>query len=84
MTPFIAFTVDLGWPWWVTTLSAVGVMTVCAAGYFVAPRGFARGVLATLAAEGLVLAVLAPFVMHGGSAMSPAGNARPAQTMPGR
>jgi hypothetical protein len=62
----------------------VVVMTACAAGYFVAPRGFVRGALATLAAEGLVLAFLAPFVMHGHGAMTPAGDTRPTKTMPGR
>ena len=56
--------VDLGWSWWVSTIIAASVAVACSAGFAFARSPLARGVLATLAIEGLVLAVIAPAVME--------------------
>ncbi len=62
MTP-LAMAVDLGWPWW-----AFMTIAVCVGGASllllvrVASR-FARGVLATLLLESVVVAALAPALM---------------------
>ena len=55
--------VDLGWSWWVSTIIAASVAVACSAGFAFARSPLARGVLATLAIEGLVLAAIAPAVM---------------------
>lgn len=62
----LAVTVDLGWPWWVTTIIAVAVAVASALGFFVTRHPLARGVLATLAVQGVVLAAVAPAVMDNG------------------
>lgn len=66
----LAVAVDLGWPWWVTTITAVVVAVASVLGFFVTRHSLARGVLATLAVQGVVLAAVAPVLMdngHGGS-----------------
>jgi hypothetical protein len=55
--------VDLGWPWWVTTITAVCVVMAAAAAYVVAHDPAVRAVAAVLAVEGIAIAVIAPFVM---------------------
>jgi len=64
----IAVTVDLGWPWWVTTIIAVAVAIAAGVACFLTLRPLARGVLATLAVQGVVLAMVAPLVMGNGGA----------------
>jgi hypothetical protein len=75
MRAALAIMVDLGWwPWWGTTLVALGVAAFAGSGAALTRRGVARGVLATLAVEGVVLAAVAPAVMHRpGSSPSMAG-----------
>jgi hypothetical protein len=65
----LAISVDLGWPWWVTTTIAAAVAVAAGVGFFVTRSPLARGVLAVLAVEGVVLAAIAPAVMNdnGGS-----------------
>lgn len=71
----LAVMVDLGWPWWVTSLIALSVTAVCA-GVFATSRAVAiRAVVATLAVQGVVLAIVAPFVMKDDSPSSPAMHA---------
>ena len=71
----LGVTIDLGWPWWVTTIIAVAVAAAAVVAFFVTRHPVARGVLATLAVQGAVLAALAPAVMDNGdgsmSAMQP-------------
>lgn len=71
----LAIIVDLGWPWWVTTTIAVAVAAAAVVALFVTRHPVARGVLATLAVQGVVLAAVAPAVMDNGdgamSAMQP-------------
>jgi hypothetical protein len=56
--------VDLPWPWWVTTLVAVGV-AVTGVGVFVRSSSpWVRAVGAVLAVEGVLLAAVAPAVMN--------------------
>lgn len=62
----LAVTVDLGWPWWVTTIIAVAVAVASALGFFVTRHPLARGVLAALAVQGVVLAAVAPVLMDNG------------------
>ena len=62
----LAVTVDLGWPWWVTTIIAVAVVAAAVVAFFVTRDPVARGVLATLAVQGVVLAAVAPAVMGNG------------------
>src|SRR5687767_3130723 len=68
----LAVSVDLGWPWWVTTTIAVVVAVAAVVGLFVTRHPVARGVLATLAVQGVVLAAVAPAVMDEGGAGSTA------------
>lgn len=71
----LAVTVDLGWPWWVTSIIALGVAAAAVVAFFVTRHPVARGVLAVLAVQGVVLAAVAPAVMDDGdgstSAMQP-------------
>jgi hypothetical protein len=81
----IAIMVDLGWwPWWGTTLVALGVAAAAATGVALTPRSFARGVLATIAVEGVVLAAVAPVVMHRGRSTPSMAGPQPAGAMSGR
>jgi hypothetical protein len=67
----LAVSVDLGWPWWVTTIIAATVGIAAGAAFFMTRQPLARGVLATLAIQGVVLAAIAPAVMNdGGGSMS--------------
>lgn len=76
LTP-LAISVDLGWPWWVTTTIAAAVAVAAGVGFFVTRYPLARGVLATLAVQGVVLAAVAPAIMSNGggstSAMQASG-----------
>jgi hypothetical protein len=56
--------VDLGWPWWVTSLVAVGVVVVAGAAVFASHNTAVRGVAAVLAVQGVAIAIVAPFVME--------------------
>jgi hypothetical protein len=62
----LAVTVDLGWPWWVTTIIAASVAVAAGVAYFVTRHPLARGVLAILAVEGVLLAAIAPMIMDDG------------------
>lgn len=60
----VAVMVDLGWPWWVSTLIAGGVAVVGGAVAVLVRRVDVRAVAAVLAVEGVAFAVIAPFVMQ--------------------
>lgn len=68
--------VDLGWPWWVTTLIAAGVALLAGLAFVRASRATIRTVAAIVLLEAIAIAVIAPFVMedaddtNGGPAMS--------------
>jgi hypothetical protein len=62
----LGVTIDLGWPWWVTTIIAVAVAAAAVVAFFVTRHPMARGVLATLAVQGVVLAAVAPALMDNG------------------
>jgi len=68
--------VDLGWPWWVTTLIAAGVALLAAMAFARSRRTTIRAVTALVLLEAIAIAVIAPFVMedadnsNGGPAMS--------------
>lgn len=68
--------VDLGWPWWVTTLIAAGVALLAAWAFARTRRTTIRAVAAIVLLEAIAIAVIAPFVMedsddaNGGPAMS--------------
>jgi hypothetical protein len=59
----LALTVDIGWPWWAITVIASGVLLACLAGFIVFRSPASRAVAGLLAVEGIVIAILAPFVM---------------------
>lgn len=63
--------VDMGWPWWVSSLLAAGVL-LAALVVFLRARGTAvRAVAATIAVQAAVGAVVAPFLMPStGSSMA--------------
>jgi hypothetical protein len=72
----LGVTVDFGWPWWVTTIIAVAVAVAAVVAFFATHHPVARGVFATLAVQGVVLAAVAPAIMDDGdggsmSAMQP-------------
>lgn len=62
MTP-LAMAVDFGWPWWAFTTIALGVGAASLLLLVRVGSHFARGVLATLILESLVIAALAPALM---------------------
>lgn len=70
--------VDLGWPWWVTTLIAAGVALLAALAFARTRRTTVRAVAALVVLEAVAIAVIAPFVMedsdnmNGSAAMSSA------------
>lgn len=72
MTGGLAVMVDLGWPWWVTTVIAVGVVGAAAVVYVVRREPGVRAVAAVLALEGVVIALVAPFVMEDGASSATA------------
>ena len=59
----IGLTVDAGWPWWVITAIACGVIVAALAISAALRNAAVRAILGLLALEGAVIAVLAPFVM---------------------
>jgi hypothetical protein len=59
----MALTVDVGWPWWVITIIACAVVLVSVAVLGLSRNPAARAAGALLALEGIVIAVVAPFVM---------------------
>ncbi|MEP7225019.1 MAG: hypothetical protein ABI783_08680 [Actinomycetota bacterium] len=63
----LAVTVDLGWPWWVTTIIAVAVALAAAIAFFLTGHPVGRGILATLAVQAVVIAGVAPAIMDDGS-----------------
>jgi hypothetical protein len=56
--------VDLGWPWWVTTLIAAGVALVAAWAFVRTRRTTIRAVAALILLEAIGIGVVAPFVME--------------------
>jgi hypothetical protein len=64
----VGLSVDVGWQWWVVTAVAAAVVLAGVAGVAVSGRAAVRGIAGLLAAEGAVIAVVAPFVMTGTSA----------------
>jgi len=72
----MAVMVDLGWPWWATTLIAAGVALLAAIAFLRTRRPATRAVSALVLLEAIAVAVIAPFVMDssdkkgGTSAMS--------------
>ena len=71
----LAMTVDFGWPWWAFTAIALGVAAASALLFVRVRQWFARGVLATLLVEGIVIAAVAPAVMSNSNASTPAMSA---------
>lgn len=67
-------TVDFGWPWWAFTAIAVGVAAVSALLFLNVRERFPRGVFATLLAEGVVIAALAPAMMSASPSVMTAGD----------
>lgn len=66
--------VDLGWPWWVTTLIAAGV-ALLAGWTLVRTRGMTiRAVAALILLEAIGIGVVAPFVMEDSASSSPAAS----------
>lgn len=59
----LAMTVNLGWPWWVITTIASGVVVAGLLALAVSRISAARAIAGLLAVEGVVIAVVAPFVM---------------------
>ena len=65
--------VDLGWPWWVTSLVAAGVVAAALIAFAVSRRPAVRGIAALLIVQAVAIAIVAPFVMEddeGGSGAS--------------
>jgi tellurite resistance protein len=60
----VAVMVDLGWPWWVTTLIAAGVALVAAWAFVRTRRTTVRAVAALILLEAVGIGVVAPFVME--------------------
>jgi hypothetical protein len=60
----VAVMVDLGWPWWVTTLIAAGVALVAAWAFVRTRRTTIRAVAALILLEAIGIGVVAPFVME--------------------
>lgn len=84
----VALTVDVGWPWWAITAIACGVVVACLAGLVVSQSPAARAVAGLLAIEGVVIAIVAPFVMpdmnSNESAMTSRGSGMSAKANPTR
>jgi hypothetical protein len=55
--------VDLGWSWWVTSLIAAGVVTAAGIAFTLSRNQAVRGIAALLVVQGVVIAIVAPFVM---------------------
>jgi quercetin dioxygenase-like cupin family protein len=55
--------VDLGWPWWVTSLIAIGVTAATGAAVLIARKPAVRAIAAVLALQGVAIAIAAPFIM---------------------
>jgi hypothetical protein len=67
----LAVSVDFGWPWWMTTIIAAAVALGAGVAFFLTRHPFGRGILATLAVQGVALAAVAPAIMdEGGSSVS--------------
>jgi hypothetical protein len=60
----LAVMVDLGWPWWVTTLIAAGVALLAGLAFVRTRRTAIRAVAALVLIEALAIAVIAPVVME--------------------
>ena len=59
----IGLSVDVGWPWWVITTIACGIVVVGLALLVLSRSSAVRAVAGLLALEGAVIAIVAPFVM---------------------
>jgi hypothetical protein len=59
-----AVMVDLGWPWWVTSVIAVVVVLLAAWAGMRSRREAVRGIAALLVVQGIAIAIAAPFVME--------------------
>jgi hypothetical protein len=77
----VALTVDIGWPWWVVTALAAGVVVACLGVLIWSRAAAVRAVAGLVAVEGVAVAILAPFVMSDmdasdstGTSMSKAGS----------
>jgi quercetin dioxygenase-like cupin family protein len=55
--------VDLGWPWWVTSLIAAGVVAAGLIAFGVSRSPAVRGIAALLIVQGVAIAIVAPFIM---------------------
>lgn len=71
MQAVLGISVDLGWPWWVTTIIAVCVTAAACVVFVLAARPVVRAVAAVLAIQGIAIAVIAPFVMDANGGLSP-------------
>ena len=60
----VAVMVDLGWPWWVISLIAAGVVAGALIAFAVSRRPAVRGIAALLIVQGVAIAIVAPFVME--------------------
>jgi allene oxide cyclase len=76
---FTGVMIDLGWPWWVSSIVALAIAAFCATALTRTRSGVARGVLGLVVVQGLALGILSPFVMSSTAgtdgAMTPAAPA---------
>jgi allene oxide cyclase len=80
----VGLTVDVGWQWWIVTTIAAAVVVAAVGLLAVSRHDAVRGIAGLLAAEGVAIAVVAPFVMNdmdanGGSVRAAAGNSMSAR-----
>jgi hypothetical protein len=68
----MAVMVDLGFPWWVTTLIAAGVALLATLAFVRTRRTTIRAVAALVLIEAIGIGVVAPFVMEDSESASPA------------
>lgn len=78
--PTLAVMVDLGWPWWVSTIAALAVAAAAAVTFRRSTSSFVRGVAALVVLQGVVMAAAAPFLMPGSSGGSGAMAGAPPRT----
>lgn len=72
----VGVSVDLGWPWWVSTTAGLFVATVSVIAFVLVRDRLVRGVLAALAVQGVLLAAAAPAVMDESNGSMAAGMSR--------
>jgi uncharacterized membrane protein YraQ (UPF0718 family) len=66
----LAIMVDLGWPWWVTTLIAAVVALLAAWAFVRTRRATIRAVAALVLLEAIAIGIIAPFVMKSNKSTS--------------